>query len=78
MSSSSLSPIDTAPLVDLRQYNQAGYDRGRPSWVVLLWWLVQAIAFPLSPHTFNRFRQWLLRLFGAKIGTGVVIRPTAR
>jgi putative colanic acid biosynthesis acetyltransferase WcaF len=32
----------------------------------------------LSPHTFNRFRQWLLRLFGAKIGTGVVIRPTAR
>jgi len=68
----------TAPLVDLRQYNQAGYDRGRPGWVVLLWWLVQAIAFPLSPHTFNRFRQSLLRLFGAKIGTGVVIRPTAR
>ncbi|MBD1804120.1 colanic acid biosynthesis acetyltransferase WcaF [Microcoleus sp. FACHB-SPT15] len=68
----------TAPLVDLRQYNQAGYDRGRPGWVVLLWWLVQAIAFPLSPHTFNRFRQLLLRLFGAKIGTGVVIRPTAR
>ncbi len=73
-----ISPTDAAPLVDLRLYNQAGYDRGRPGWVVLLWWLVQAIAFPLSPHTFNGFRQSLLRLFGAKIGTGVVIRPTAR
>ncbi len=42
------------------------------------WWLVQAIAFPLSLHNFNSFRCWLLRLFGATIGKGVVIRPSAR
>ncbi|MFB8791202.1 MAG: hormogonium polysaccharide biosynthesis acetyltransferase HpsU [Potamolinea sp.] len=70
--------LDAEPLVDLRQYDQSKYNRGRPNWFVFLWWLVQAIAFPVSPHTFNSFRRWLLRLFGAKIGTGVIIRPTAR
>jgi putative colanic acid biosynthesis acetyltransferase WcaF len=78
VSSTELPVLDAPPLVDLRKYDQSKYDRGRPNWVVLLWWLVQAIAFPLSPHTFNGFRRWLLQLFGAKIGTGVVIRPTAR
>ena len=63
-------------LVDLRTYS-SNYDRGS-SWLVMLWWLVQAIAFPLSPHNFNGFRCFLLRLFGAKIGKEVVIRPTSR
>ena len=44
----------------------------------MLWWLIQAIAFPLSLHNFNGFRCHLLRVFGAEIGTGVVIRPSAR
>ncbi|NET61984.1 MAG: colanic acid biosynthesis acetyltransferase WcaF [Symploca sp. SIO2E6] len=70
--------LDAEPLVDLRKYDQSWYDRGRPSWLVFLWWLVQAIAFPLSPHPLNGFRSWLLRLFGAKIGKKVVIRPTSR
>lgn len=65
-------------LVDLSKYDQSGFDRGRPSWFVLLWWLIQAIAFPLSLHNFNFLRCWLLSLFGAKIGKKVVIRPTAR
>jgi putative colanic acid biosynthesis acetyltransferase WcaF len=73
-----LPDVDMAPWVDLRQYDQSRFNRGRPGWFVLLWWCVQAIAFPLSPHTFNGFRCWLLRLFGAKIGTSVLIRPTAR
>lgn len=76
--SAELPVLDLAPLVDLRQYDQSRYDRGRPGWFIILWWLVQAIAFPLSPHSFNGFRQSLLRLFGAKIGKGVIIRPTAR
>ncbi|MDJ0688107.1 MAG: hormogonium polysaccharide biosynthesis acetyltransferase HpsU [Xenococcaceae cyanobacterium MO_188.B32] len=66
------------PLVDLSKYTQSNFDRGRPNWFILVWWLVQAIAFPLSLHNFNFFRCWLLRLFGAKIGKKVVIRPTAR
>ncbi|MEG5027662.1 hormogonium polysaccharide biosynthesis acetyltransferase HpsU [Microcoleus sp. AT8-B1] len=65
-------------LVDLRKYDQSKFDRGKPTWLILVWWLVQAIAFPLTPHPFNRIRSGLLRLFGAKIGRGVIIRPTAR
>lgn len=67
-----------SPIVDLRTYNTANFNRGKPSWYIMLWWLVQAIAFPLSLHNFNSFRCFLLRLFGAKIGIGVVIRPSAR
>ena len=70
--------VEASPWIDLSKYDQSGYDRGRPRWFVLLWWLVQAIAFPLSLHNFNGFRCWLLRLFGAQIGTDVLIRPTAR
>ncbi|MGB8689874.1 MAG: hormogonium polysaccharide biosynthesis acetyltransferase HpsU [Microcoleus sp.] len=65
-------------LVDLRKYDRSKFDRGRPGWLILLWWLVQAIAFPLTPHPVNGLRRWLLRLFGSKIGFGVIIRPTAR
>ncbi|MEA5469132.1 hormogonium polysaccharide biosynthesis acetyltransferase HpsU [Spirulina sp. 06S082] len=70
--------LDTEPWIDLRNYDQSEYDRGRPSWYVLLWWFVQAIAFPVTLHNFSSIRCTILRLFGAKIGKGVIIRPTAR
>ena len=66
------------PFVDLSKYDQSSFDRGKPTWFILIWWLVQAVVFPLSIHNFSFFRCWLLRLFGAKIGKKVVIRPTAR
>lgn len=70
--------LEAESLVDLRHYHQSGFDRGRPGWFVIVWWLVQAIAFPLTPHPCNNLRRALLRSFGAKIGTGVIVRPTAR
>jgi putative colanic acid biosynthesis acetyltransferase WcaF len=72
------SVFDAEPFVDLRTYEQSKFERGKPNWLIILWWLVQAIAFPLSLHNFNGFRCGLLRLFGAKIGQKVLIRPTAR
>jgi putative colanic acid biosynthesis acetyltransferase WcaF len=72
-------PVRSAkPWVDLRKYDQSWFDRGRAGWFIVLWWLVQGVAFPLSPHFSHGFRRWLLRLFGARIGAGVLIRPTAR
>ncbi len=68
----------TESWVDLRKYNQSWYDRGKPGWFVLLWWFVQAITFPLTPQPLYGVRRLILNLFGAKIGQGVLIRPTAR
>ena len=70
--------LQAKSLINLQKYDASAFERGKPTWVVLLWWLIQAIAFPLSLHNLNGFRCWLLRLFGAQIGCGVVIRPTAR
>ena len=66
-------PLAMPALMDLTRYDQSHFDRGRPGWFVLLWWLVQGIAFPLSPHFANSFRARLLRRFGAEIGENVVI-----
>lgn len=52
--------------------------RGRSGFVVQLWWLVQSTLFGLSPQFAYGWRRMLLRLFGARIGTGVIVRPTAR
>jgi putative colanic acid biosynthesis acetyltransferase WcaF len=70
--------LDDAPWIDLRKYDQSWFDRGKPTWFIMLWWLVQAIVFPVSPHNTHFIRCGLLRLFGAKIGKSVIIRPTAR
>lgn len=51
--------------------------RGRSALTVQLWWFVQAIFFRGSPQFAYRFRNWLLRCFGARIGRSVLIRPTA-
>jgi putative colanic acid biosynthesis acetyltransferase WcaF len=50
--------------------------RGRPAWFVQLWWVVQALLFHPSPQVFYAWRRFLLRLFGANIGRGVLIRPS--
>ena len=52
--------------------------RGRNAFIVLLWWLVQGVLFRTSPQFLYGFRRFLLRLFGAKIGKNVIIRPTVR
>jgi putative colanic acid biosynthesis acetyltransferase WcaF len=70
--------LDEKPFIDLRKYDQSGFDRGRPSWFILFWWFIQAITFPLTLHSFSSARCAILRLFGAKIGKNVLIRPTAR
>ncbi len=70
--------LDAAPWTDLRSYDQSWFNRGRPGWYIFLWWLVQGVVFPLTPQPLHGLRVYLLRLFGAKIGRGVIIRPTAR
>lgn len=52
--------------------------RGRNKFVVQLWWIVQATLFAWSPQILYGWRRFLLRLFGAKIGKKVLIRPSAK
>lgn len=50
--------------------------RGRSGLIVQLWWITDFFFFKLSPQIMYGWRRFLLRLFGAKIGKGVIIRPT--
>lgn len=52
--------------------------RGRSGFVCQLWWVVQACLFSTSPQFLYGWRRFLLRIFGAKIGKGVIIRPSVR
>jgi len=52
--------------------------RGRNAIIVQIWWFTQATLFNLSPQFLYGWRRFLLRLFGAKIGKGVVLRPTVK
>jgi putative colanic acid biosynthesis acetyltransferase WcaF len=52
--------------------------RGRNAIHVQIWWLIQATAFAWSPQFLYSWRRFLLRRFGAEVGKGVLIRPTAR
>src|SRR5436305_14797100 len=66
--------------VDLRLHSTreglpGGYDKGRSFAVRALWTIVNALVFlnPLLPA--YRLKAWILRMFGATIGRGVVIKP---
>lgn len=63
---------------DLSKFQTPAGFRGRSAVIVQLWWIVQATVFRASPQFLYGWRRFLLRLFGARIGEGVLVRPTAR
>jgi putative colanic acid biosynthesis acetyltransferase WcaF len=72
--------MQTEPLPsvqDLEKFSLPKNFRGRSGLAVQIWWLVQATLFRHSPQVLYAFRRWLLRLFGAQIGKGVKVRPSA-
>jgi len=61
--------------VDLSLTTNRDYVPGRGFVVRALWVIVEAL-FLLNPiATSYRFKRWLLRVFGARIGMGVIIKP---
>ena len=65
-------------MIDLAHYDRRSYDPSQPMWVQAVWFLVglpilRCSILPLSP-----VRRGILRMFGAKIGAGVVIKPGVR
>lgn len=61
----------------LREFSVANGYRGRSALVVILWDLVNYCIFAPSPKYLYFFRNFILRCFGAEIGMGVKIRPSA-
>jgi len=57
------------------QFTPGDFDRGRPFLVEVAWYFVK-VWFFLSPWPWpNRIKTALLRLFGAKVGKGLYMRP---
>lgn len=61
--------------VDLSQFNNEWYKHGASSLKRAIWYFINVLFFinPLNP--ISRLKIFLLRIFGAKIGKGVVIKP---
>ena len=63
---------------DLSKFKLPQNFRCRNAFTVQLWWLVQGTFFRMSPQFMYGFRRFLLRLFCAKIGKKVIIRPSVK
>src|SRR3954451_5656453 len=73
-----MHPSESYPAsrVDLTLTSNRDYHPGRPFAVRALWLLVEAIVLLNPVFTPRRPKIWLLRLFGAEIGTGTNIKPS--
>jgi putative colanic acid biosynthesis acetyltransferase WcaF len=58
-------------------YSPNGFNRGRAAWLEAVWLLVQPLLLSSSLPG-SRLRVTTLRLFGARIGRGVTIKPHVR
>jgi putative colanic acid biosynthesis acetyltransferase WcaF len=68
-------PSSNVNKVDLSQFDNKWYSSGASKIKRAIWFIVNIIFFinPLNP--FSRIKTALLRLFGSKVGKGVVIKP---
>lgn len=74
-SSSGISePHQAAGQIDFSRFDNSWYNPG-PRWKVLLWFLVNPVFINTYLPIPIAIKAAILRLFGAKLGTGFVIKP---
>lgn len=61
--------------VKLDGFNPTGFDRGASKMKEILWYLVKVVFFLTALPYPNSIKVALLRLFGAKVGKGIIIKP---
>lgn len=59
----------------LDQYENSWYQPGKSALVQLLWYFVNSLFFQSSLFPINGLKTGLLRMFGAQVGQGVIIKP---
>jgi putative colanic acid biosynthesis acetyltransferase WcaF len=64
--------------VDLSAFSSAKFDRGASRPRELLWLFVSLFLFRLCPLSLSRLKCAVLRGFGARVGTGVTIKPQVK
>jgi putative colanic acid biosynthesis acetyltransferase WcaF len=62
----------------LREYSPAGYAPGRGKLICASWYIVSLVVLESGWFPVYRLKRWILRLFGASVGRGVVIKPHVR
>lgn len=67
--------MSTKVRVDLSRFNNAHYDIGAGAVKNILWYFVNALFFINPCFPFRSPKPHLLRLFGARVGKGVVVHP---
>jgi putative colanic acid biosynthesis acetyltransferase WcaF len=67
-----------SPKVDLSTFQTGGFDRGASVLKEGLWLLASMLLFRLCPVSLSALKCTVLRLFGARVGRHVVIKPDVR
>ncbi|WP_300021517.1 colanic acid biosynthesis acetyltransferase WcaF [uncultured Maribacter sp.] len=66
----------TKSKVRLNEFNSAiGLNRGASKLKEMLWYLTKVLFFLSALPYPSKFKVWLLKLFGAKMGIGIIIKP---
>ena len=61
---------------DLSKYDNSWYDPGKNIIIRLSWFMINAWVLRNPANPFSGIKKFFLRLFGAKIGEGVIIKPS--
>lgn len=68
----------TREFQNLSQFESPQGVRGRSRWFVQFWWLFEKVFVRSTPQVMYGWRRFAWRLFGARIGRDVLIRPGVR
>jgi len=60
---------------DLSLYDNSDFEVGKGFFIRTLWYFINAFIFKSYCFPFSKLKVIVLRLFGAKVGKGVVIKP---
>ncbi|MEO1588474.1 MAG: colanic acid biosynthesis acetyltransferase WcaF, partial [Bacteroidota bacterium] len=74
--SSPANPKQQYLKVDLSGYDTSAYDSGAGTLKMILWYYVNIFIFKSAWLPIMGIKRFLLKAFGAKLGEGVIIKPS--